>query len=549
MSSKIPNKAISTRTLNDLSQGLLEGKLSRRQMLRNLLVAGMSVSSASAFIQAVGTKPARAASNMPSLNGVTLTVAQPGGKFGAFAYIEAADWAKQTGAELKIVELPGGEMYEKVLAEFATGGSSFDMMLMPYNQSADLVAGGYVIPLDDYIKRAPLTASYDEGGVEYESILPVIRDSVIWSVDPQTQTPHVYHINFDGDNHQGFYRKDWWIKYGDEFAKKYGYDLEVDNAYFPDTWQKYYDIAEFFNNREIDGQTVFGHHDINATVASIWHFLWRYTTYLQHGTDEQMRAGDVYFDRETMEPLVNSEAGVRAMEELIQSASTKYSPPNAQSLNWGDLQEYWQSGRLSMGITWPAMQKIAADETRSKIPGGMASTGAFIIPGSKEVFDTKTGSWVTLPEVRRMPTASWGWGWMISSTSQNPDAAYDLIRWLCTGDRRRSIELRQFAEFEMFHDWEFSDPVISEFYAPANPSYFETQKQSLVLAVPDLRIPGQKQLYDSIIIHKGSALEGSKTAKEAVDAIAADWSRLIDQRGKDALKTWYQLTTQPQKLV
>ena len=543
MKTRLTDKSFPISTLNDLSKGVAAGKLTRRGMLKGLVAAGMSAATAAAVVKGLKPRKARAA-NMPSYEDVTLTLAQPGGKFGAFAYIEAADWAQATGAELRVVELPGGEMYEKVLAEFATGGSSFDMMLMPFNQSADLVAGGFAVSLDDYIKQAPLSASYDEGGVEYDSVFPVLRDQVIWSIDPRTEEPHVYHINFDGDNHQGFYRKDWWIKYGDEFAQKYGYALEVDNAWFPDTWPKYYDIAEFFNNREIDGQTVFGHHDINATVASPWHFLWRYTTYLKHGTDEQMRAGDVYFDRETMEPLINNEAGVRAMEDLIMSSSEKYSPPNAQSLNWGDLQEYWQSGRLSMGMTWPAMQKIAADPGRSKIPGGMKSTGGFIIPGSDEVFDTASGSWVTLPEIRRMPTASWGWGWMLASTSENPDAAYDLMRWLCTGARRISIELRQYAEFEIYHDWEFDDPEIAAFYADANPSYFEAQKQSMLLSVPDLRIPGQKQLYDSIVNHKGAALEGSKTAKEAVDAMAEEWTRVIDQRGKDVLKMWYQKTTQ-----
>jgi multiple sugar transport system substrate-binding protein len=549
MNDKFRNSQVSTRVLNDLSEKLANGKIGRRKFLRGLMAAGLSAPAAMTFMRAMGPSPARAAANVPSFEGVTLTVAQPGGKFGNFAYIEAADWAELSGAELKIVELPGGEMYEKVLAEFATGGSSFDMMLMPYNQSVDLVAGGFVIPLDDYIKSAPLSASYDDGGVEYDSVFPVLRDITNWSVDPRTQEPHVYHVSFDGDNHQGFYRKDWWIAHGDEFAAKYGYELEVDNAYFPDTWAKYYDIAEFFNNREIDGQQVFGHHDINATVASTWHFLWRYTTYLQHGTNEQMRAGDVYFDRNTMEPLINNEAGVRAMTELVEAASEKYSPPNAQSLNWGDLQEYWQSGRLSMGVTWPAMQKIAADPNRSKIPGGMASTGAFIVPGSNEVFNTATNSWENLPEVRRMPTASWGWGWLVASTSKNPDAAYDLIRWLCTDDRRRTVELRQFAEFEIFHEWEFDDAVIAEFYADANPSYFETQRQSMLLAVPDLRIPGQKQLYDSIIIHKGAALEGAKTPKEAVDDIASDWERVIKQRGMDALKAWYQVSTVPHSLM
>lgn len=53
------------------------------------------------------------------------------------------------------------------------------------------------------------------------------------------------------------------------FKAEYGYDLGV-----PVNWAAYEDIAEFFTGREIDGQTVYGHHDYGRKSPSLG---WRFT--------------------------------------------------------------------------------------------------------------------------------------------------------------------------------------------------------------------------------------------------------------------------------
>jgi len=348
----------------------------------------------------------------------------------------------------------------------------------------------------------------------------------------------------------GFYRKDLWQRFGAEFADKHGYALKVEDPWFPETWDQYYDIAAFFQNKDIGGgQTIWGHTDINVrSRASTWHFLWRYSTRLLHISDESMRAGDIYFEKESMAPLINNEAGIAAMEDVLKSASPKYSPPNAKGLGWSDMQGLWATGKISMGVTWPAMSKIAADPERWKVPGGMADAGSFVLPGVEEVYDTSKKAWVKLskeqyPKGRRMPLLAWGWGYSLTTTNKNPDLSWDLIRWCSTGERVREVELAQGEEYEAHLDWEYEDPPIVEYYKQ-DPSWLVASKQSQLLGVPDLRIPGAVPMYDAIEIHKGEALAGSVKPKEAVDRIAADWNSIIKQRGLDVCKHAYANTTQ-----
>jgi multiple sugar transport system substrate-binding protein len=348
----------------------------------------------------------------------------------------------------------------------------------------------------------------------------------------------------------GFYRRDLWQKFGEEFEQENGYALRVDDPEFPETWDQYYDIAAFFQNKDVGGgQKVFGHMDINVrSRASTWHFLWRYTTRLLHNSEDNMRAGDVFFEQDSMEPLINNEAGLRAMEDLLESATAKYSPPNAKALGWAEMQELWTSGQLAMGVTWPAMSKIAGDPERNKeLPGGMEASGAFMLPGTKEVFDTSKNTWVTLPEIRRMPMLAWGWCFSITTTCEDPERAFDLTRYMATGDRRVQIETTQGEEYESYMDWEFSDPTIEKFYSKA-PSFLKAHRANQTIGIPDLRIPGSIQMYDAVEIHKGRALEGEISAKEAVDNIAADWTSLVKERGVDTMRSAYKASVTRQSL-
>lgn len=466
--------------------------------------------------------------------GVKITVACPWGRMAEFLHVDGQEWAKRTGANLIVLELPFNRFFEQVATDILSGNGSYDMILYPHYLSGDIMGTGKLIPLEKLMDLEKVNNSYQGGGLEWDSYYPNYSEIYSW------YNGHVYSLPVDGDVLQVAYRKDLWIKYAGEFKEKYGYNLRPDDPKFPETWDQYYDIAEFFNGR--DG--LYGTVDINVrSRASEWHFLTRYVSYLQKSG---MYNGDVFFDRDTMKPLINNPAGVRAMEDVIKSASPKYSPPGAEEYGWTEMQKAWQQGKSVIQFTWPAMANITR-RPDGTIPGGIASTGYSLIPGSKEVYDADKGQWISLDVPHRATMLAHGWQFSIVDTCKDQKAAYDLMRWMTTGDRLIHDTQKLFWEYEPLKKWEWNDPTIKVQFKDA-PTYLSSLALCQEVGVPDLRIPGAVQMYDAIEIYKTQALEDKMTAKQAVDAIATDWEKIVKQRGLERMRKAYIDTITPHKL-
>ena len=91
-------------------------------------------------------------------------------------------------------------------------------------------------------------AAQDQIGFKY--LIPTYRDRILsWG-------GKTYGYPYDGDAHKMYYRRDLLTDPTQmaDFKAKYGYDLPAP----PKTWKQYHDIAEFFNGKTIDGQTIYG---------------------------------------------------------------------------------------------------------------------------------------------------------------------------------------------------------------------------------------------------------------------------------------------------
>src|SRR3989304_5547873 len=106
--------------------------------------------------------------------------------------------------------------------------------------AGDLMGAGYLLEVPQKYQ--------DMMGYQY--LIPIYRDRILsWGGT-------VYATPYDGDAHNTYLRKDLLTdpKNQADFKAKYGYDLPVPIK----TWTQYYDIAEFFNGKEIDGTTIYG---------------------------------------------------------------------------------------------------------------------------------------------------------------------------------------------------------------------------------------------------------------------------------------------------
>jgi multiple sugar transport system substrate-binding protein len=485
-------------------------------------IIGVDFSNAEDNVTLINSEPIP---KIQKFKGANVTVATPPGRMADFLYKDGQEWARRTGAKLTILELPFNELFEQVATDIVSGNGSYDVILYPHYLSGEIMGTGKLVPLEKLMDMTKVNNSYQQGGIEWDYNLAHHKEIYSW------YNGHVYSLSIDGDVFQVAYRKDLWIKYAKEFKERYGYELKPDDPQFPETWDQYYDIAEFFNGKE----GLYGTVDINArSRTSTWHFLTRYFSYLQK---EGMYYGDVYFDKETLKPLINNPAGVKAMEDVIKSASPRYSPVGAINFGWDEMQKAWQQGKTAIQFTWPQMLNVAR-RPGSMIPGGVKSTGYSMIPGSKIVFDADKGQWVKLDTIHRASPLAHGWQFSIIDTAKSQKAAFDLLRWMVTGDRLRHDSQKVYWEYAPSKTWEWEDPLIAEQFKDA-PTYMSSLALSQEVGIPDLRIPGAVQMYDAIEIYKKRALEGAMSAKQAVDAIAADWEKIVKQRGFERMKKAY----------
>ena len=173
--------------------------------------------------------------------GVTLSVAtQQGPQIASPVQDFWKQWGDKTGGTVELQQFPFGDLFEKIRTGFLSGASPFDIIIYASDWAGDIMGAGYVAEVPQKVQ--------DQIGYGY--LIPTYRDRILsWG-------GKVFAMPYDGDAHMIYYRADLLTdpKWQGEFKAKYGYDLPAP----PKTWKQYYDIAEFFNGKDIDGVTVYG---------------------------------------------------------------------------------------------------------------------------------------------------------------------------------------------------------------------------------------------------------------------------------------------------
>ncbi len=454
--------------------------------------------------------------------GVTLNVACLEG-LTAYPWREYAQrWAKENGAKVNVVAFSFNNYYESLMTELITGGSGFDLIDHPAFWIGDLWS--FSIPLDDYIA---------EKDPEWDDYLPAYKKIFNWG-------GKIYSLQFDGDVWMLVYRRDL-FEHPEEMANfkaKYGYDLAP-----PDTWDQYYEIAEFFTRKAGDklaGETIkqdfAGHVEVQKRgggMGTIWAFLSHFVSYLD--TPGGIYSGDIYFDPETMQPRINNPAGVRAIEDLIKGADPSRSVPGALSVDWSLLGDLYVTGQVAMAYAWPDMGPWSLDPNRSKIIG---KAGFATIPGSKEVWDLEQEKWVDWDGTHKGSVLAWGKGIAIMKTSKDPDAAYDLARYMVVGELAIEEAINADDGLDPYRYSQFKSQKVADAYSEI-PTYFPALEANITNGVPDLKIPQTVAYYDVIELWVDKAKRGEISPKEALERAEKDMERITDSAGRIKQNIYY----------
>jgi multiple sugar transport system substrate-binding protein len=205
--------------------------------------------------------------------------------------------------------------------------------------------------------------------------------------------------------------------------------------------------------------------------------------------------GGDYFDADLTEPIVNNEAGVRAVE-LYVDALNNAAQPGAANADLNDTGALWRQGRAFSSPSYLFLLSDGENDPDSEVAG---KGGVTTMPGG-------TGL-----------TGAWSWGIPISSP--NPDAAWEFIKWVESPDvaLRRGLGGGVAAQ---------KAPYENEEYISRYP-WLEQVGDMIASGKGLPAVTRQNTLVEIMGRHLSNAATGGATPQEAMDAAAEELRDLL----------------------
>jgi multiple sugar transport system substrate-binding protein len=486
--------------------------MDRRTFLKTAATGTAVLASGAAFGALEGCSPSSGGSG----SGGTLKVfTQTGPPIASAVAASAAPFKKQTGTDVKLITAPFGQLYTKTLADFETGGGSYDVVLC-----ASSWLGDFHSFVEDITDRVKSDKSLNWSDVIYQG-------NAQWG-GRQVAMP------IDGDNQLAYYRRDIIEDKGlsKKYQKEFGKPLAP-----PATWDDFMNIARFFG----DGK--YGVHGVVEAYRhggqAFWYFISNCVSYC--ALPNQKGGTGLWFDPTNLTPLINSPGHVKGMENYAEAV--KLGPPGMINFDSNEVRQRFANGEAVLGIDWDDTPIIGELQKNSKVRGKI---GSQLLPGSNKVWDYTKNAWVTSPTLNRPAWLAFGgWVGIIPKTASNVDLAYKYLSFLAGPSFSMKMVTRANSGMNPFRLSHLSNkqPWLKAGY-PANDltSYLDSMKKSDTdpHAAHDLRLPGASTFQDDTEVAAQKVVSGQQSAKDALDALAKQWSSLNQQKGKDKQLKEYQ---------
>ena len=432
------------------------------------------------------------------------------------------EFTAATGAVVTVTEVPFAEIFQKTLTDWASGTNSIDVAVLAASWVPELVDAGVIEDLSDYIAK--------DDKINVDDIAPFFREY------NQKVAGKTYTITIDGDFQMAYYRKDIFDKEG----------LKP-----PRTWDEYLANAKALNGKDFngDGQPDFGSCMFKKRNAQSYFAIMSFAAaYVQtQGTGEGM-----FFDPETMKPLVNNEAWAEAFR--IYKATGEFGPPDETNQDVGDTRALLQAGRCAEVIDWGDVGPLSIDPAGAAIKNKM---GSVIMPGTTKVLDRATGKLVPC-DAKRCPhaidginyapfAAFGGWSGVINAKADAKvkQAAYEFLSY-CNQAAQSNVDVTMgWTGYNPYRNSQLNDlgPWIKAgFTEESANNYLGAIKASLnnPNMASDLKIPGTAE-YQGVVLDRELArfLAGEITAEEAVKNVEAGWEEITEQHDREKQKALY----------
>ena len=437
----------------------------------------------------------------------------------------APDFNAMTGAQINIITVPFSDLYSKVLTDWASGTNSIDAAVFAPQWAVD-----YIVP--GFMENLSARVAADEN-LQEDDIAPFFREF------SQKFAGDTYMLTLDGDFQMVYYRSDL-------FA-------EADIA-APETWQDYIAAAKALHGQDMNGD---GSPDYGSCISkkrnaqAYWMILSVASGFLQsQGTSQ-----GIFFNADTMEPLVNNDAFAAALDVYVET--TQYGPPDEINLDVGDTRSLFTSGRCALTIDWGDIGTLAIDPENSQV---IDKVGSIMLPGSTEVLDRATGKLVpcdaeicpyAINGVNRAPFAAFGgWSGAINAKADDKvkDAAYAFFSHMSQPAQSNEdvtigmtgfnpYRLSQFSDIGVWVKAGMSEAAANDYLGAIQASL---NSPNMVL---DLRIP-KNQAYQQVVLDSSISrlLAGEIDKAQAMQAIEDGWNELNEENDVDDQGAAYRAT-------
>jgi multiple sugar transport system substrate-binding protein len=458
-------------------------------------------------------------------DGITVNLLSVNVSIGNTIKSHISNFESQTGAKINLIRIPVNNLYNTLLKDWSSAIPKYDATVAISQWGADFANAGYIQDLSQRVQA--------DAVLKWQDISPFFQD---FNATYQGRT---YAIPLDGDFHMAYYRQDL---------------LEQAKLEPPTTWEEYLAIAKRFHGQDLngDGQPDYGSCinivDRPAKQKTAAVFFWSIVSpFLQ----SQGTAQGAFFDPETMKPLVNNQAFVKALDIAKQLSDYNY-PPSISAETDSDL--LFVQGRCALAIAWGDIGTMAIAPAISKV---IDKVGATITPGTTQILDRKTGKLVgcnkftcpySIEGVNHAPyAASGGWSGFVNAKAnlKVKNAAYAFLSFLSQpaqsnvdvtkgGTGFSPYRISQFNNQEAWIEAGMTSGAASKYLGGISVSL---NNPNMVL---DLRIP-QNNRYQIEVL--GSAITDFLTDKitreEAMQRIEKGWEKITNQVGRDSQRAAY----------
>ncbi|MET0575966.1 MAG: twin-arginine translocation signal domain-containing protein [Mesorhizobium sp.] len=430
-------------------------------------------------------------------------------------------WEAYTGAKINWIDLAQADYNARLQQSIATSTVDFDILQMGAPFEGDVCGKGLTSEMPDWVKTQ----------IDMQDVVSYLQPPV------GTWDGKQYRITVDGDAHNFNYRTDVFsdAALAEAWKADTGDKAGLAEWGVPKTWQQVQATTKFLKGKQVGGQDVYGYLDAPKAWGGFgFYFLGsRASAYAKHPDDKAW-----LFDPDTMKPRINNPAWVRAIQDVIDALPSE--PPD--QINADPNQTAFQqflAGTGSMVVWWGDVgSNVKTNDT--SVVGDI--TGFSILPGSDDVYNSKTGQWDKLASgPNYAPNCAYiGWGIYVmarvDSDEKKKKAAWSAAAHL--GGKDLSLWCAAYPSgFQPYRNSHFNIPewVAAGYDEAFISSYLKSEADSYnhPNAAIEPRIPGIFQYYSVAEDELAKTFAGQGTAQEGADRIAAAWEKITDQIGRE----------------